>query len=68
MKDNEIKVGDLVLVKQVGIDGVYTVDLIDSSGLHHISQGYDDISARGHKTKSSYKHTMKLPHDKLRKI
>ncbi len=68
MKDNKIKVGDLVWVKQVGIDGVYTVDLIDSSGLHHISQGYNDISSRGHKTKSSYKHTMKLPLDKLRKM
>jgi len=67
MKDNKIKVGDLVWVKQVGIDGAYTVDKIEGD-LYYISQGYDDISSRGHKTKSSYKHTMKLPLDKLRKM
>ena len=67
MKQNKIKVGDLVLVKQVGIDGIYTVDKIEQD-LYHISQGYDDISSRGHKTKSSYKHTMTLPLEKIKKV
>ena len=66
MSDKEIKIGDSVLVRGVGIDGLYTVDSI-SDGLYSISQGYSDVSARGHKTKSSYRHRMTLPLEKLRK-
>ena len=47
MSDKEIKIGDSVLVRAVGIDGLYTVDSI-SDGLYSISQGYSDVSARGH--------------------
>ena len=66
MSDKEIKIGDSVLIRAVGIDGLYTVDGI-ANGLYSVSQGYSDISSRGHKTKSSYRHRMTVPLEKLRK-
>ena len=66
MSDKEIKIGDSVLIRAVGIDGLYTVDGI-TNGLYSVSQGYSDISSRGHKTKSSYRHRMTVPLEKLRK-
>ncbi len=69
MSDNEIKVGDLVRVLIVGMDGYYTVDEI-SEGIYKVSQPYSGMSSRGHYagTKgSTYKHKLELPLEKISK-
>jgi len=64
----KIKIGDFVQVLIVGMDGLYTVDQIDE-GIYTVSQPYSGMSTRGHYSgKSSYKHTLKLPLEKIKKI
>ena len=64
----KIKIGDFVKVLIVGMDGYYTVDEIDE-GVYTVSQPYSGMSTRGHYSgKSSYKHTLKLPLEKIKKI
>jgi hypothetical protein len=68
MSDNEIKVGDLVNVLIVGMDGYYTVDEINDDE-YTVSQPYSGMSTRGHYSgKSKYKHTLKLPLEKIEKV
>ena len=63
----EIKVGDLVKVLIVGMDGFYTVDEINE-GIYKLSQPYSGMSTRGHYSgKSNYKHTLELPLEKIKK-
>ena len=63
----EIKVGDLVRVLIVGMDGYYTVDSIED-GIYSLSQPYSGMSTRGHYSgKSSYKHTLEVPLEKITK-
>ena len=52
----KIKVGDLVRVLIVGVDGFYTVDDI-KDGIYKISQPYSGMGTRGHYSSGgSYKH------------
>ena len=68
MSDNEIKVGDLVNVLIVGMNGYYTVDEINDDE-YTVSQPYSGMSTRGHYSgKSKYKHTLKLPLEKIEKV
>ena len=68
MSDTEIKVGDLVKVFIVGMDGYYTVEEINDD-VYTVSQPYSGMSTRGHYSgKSSYKHTLKLPLEKIEKV
>jgi len=68
MSDVEINVGDFVKVFIVGMDGLYTVDEINE-GVYTVSQPYSGMSTRGHYAgKSSYKHTLKLPLEKIEKV
>ena len=64
---DKIKVGDLVTVLIVGMDGYYTVDKINE-GMYTVSQPYSGMGTRGHySSKSSYKHQLKVPIEKLKK-
>ena len=64
----KIKIGDFVQVLIGGMDGLYIVDQIDE-GIYTVSQPYSGMSTRGHYSgKSSYKHTLKLPLEKIEKI
>ena len=64
----KIRVGDYVKVLIVGMDGLYTVDQIDE-GIYTVSQPYSGMSTRGHYSgKSKYKHTLKLPLEKIEKV
>ena len=63
----KIKVGDLVKVLIIGMDGFYTVDSIED-GIYKLSQPYSGMSSRGHYSgKSNYKHTLELPLEKIKK-
>jgi hypothetical protein len=64
----EIKVGDYVRILIIGMDGYYTVDEINDNE-YTLSQPYSGMSTKGHYSgKSSYKHTLKLPLEKIEKI
>ena len=64
----KIKVGDYVKVLIVGMNGYYTVDEINDDE-YTVSQPYSGMSTRGHYSgKSKYKHTLKLPLEKIEKI
>jgi len=64
----KIKVGDYVRILIVGMDGYYTVDEINDNE-YTLSQPYSGMSTKGHYSgKSSYKHTLKLPLEKIEKI
>ncbi len=63
----EIKVGDLVRVLIVGMDGYYTVDSIED-GIYKLSQPYSGMSTRGHYSSGgSYKHKLEVPLEKITK-
>ena len=63
----EIKVGDYVRILIIGMDGYYTVDEINDNE-YTLSQPYSGMSTKGHYSgKSSYKHTLKLPLEKITK-
>ena len=65
----KIKVGDLVKVLIVGMDGFYTVDSIEN-GIYKLSQPYSGMSSRGHYAgtkQSTYKHKLELPLEKIKK-
>ncbi len=64
----KIKVGDYVRILIIGMDGYYTVDEINDNE-YTLSQPYSGMSTKGHYSgKSSYKHTLKLPLEKIEKI
>ena len=63
----EINIGDWVKVLIQGIDGLYTVEGIED-GIYTVAQKYTGISTRGHYSKSSYTHKMKLPLKKISKV
>jgi hypothetical protein len=64
----KIKVGDYVKVLIVGMNGYYTVDEINDDE-YTVSQPYSGMSTRGHYSgKSKYKHTLKLPLEKIEKV
>ncbi len=63
----KIKVGDLVKVLIVGVDGFYTVDTIEG-GLYSLSQSYSGMGTRGHYSSGgSYKHKLQVPLEKIKK-
>ena len=63
----KIKVGDLVRVLIVGVDGFYTVDDI-KDGMYKISQPYSGMGTRGHYSSGgSYKHQLNVPIEKIKK-
>ena len=63
----KIKVGDLVRVLIVGVDGFYTVDDI-KDGMYKISQPYSGMGTRGHYSSGgSYKHQLDVPIEKIKK-
>ena len=63
----KIKVGDLVRVLIVGVDGFYTVDDIKDV-IYKISQPYSGMGTRGHYSSGgSYKHQLELPLEKIKK-
>ncbi len=63
----KIKVGDYVKVLIVGMNGYYTVDEINDDE-YTVSQPYSGMSTRGHYSgKSSYKHTLDVPLEKITK-
>ena len=64
---SKIKVGDLVRVLIVGVDGFYTVDDI-KDGMYKISQPYSGMGTRGHYSSGgSYKHQLNVPLEKIKK-
>tara|TARA_E500000331_G_scaffold235162_1_gene225438 strand:- start:924 stop:1124 length:201 start_codon:yes stop_codon:yes gene_type:complete len=64
---SKIKVGDLVRVLIVGVDGFYTVDDI-KDGMYKISQPYSGMGTRGHYSSGgSYKHQLNVPIEKIKK-
>jgi hypothetical protein len=64
---SKIKVGDLVRVLIVGMDGYYTVDEINEN-TYKLSQPYSGMSTRGHFSgKGSYKHQLEVPIEKIKK-
>ncbi|OUT49153.1 MAG: hypothetical protein CBB68_12100 [Rhodospirillaceae bacterium TMED8] len=64
---SKIKVGDLVRVLIVGVDGFYTVDDI-KDGIYKISQPYSGMGTRGHYSSGgSYKHQLNVPIEKIKK-
>jgi len=67
MTDEKIKPGDYVRVHTVGIDGLYEVIKLEGNQ-YHLEQSYSDVSTRGHKTKSGYKHRMVVPLEKISKV
>ena len=63
----KIKVGDLVRVLIVGVDGFYTVD-DNKDGIYKISQPYSGMGTRGHYSSGgSYKHQLNVPIEKIKK-
>ena len=67
MTDEKIKPGDYVRVHTVGIDGLYEVIKLEGDQ-YHLEQSYSDVSSRGHKTRSSYRHKLTVVRHKISKV